>query len=167
MLIGTTKTRIVGTAVLALSAAALLAPTVGAKPTPRMDDQPNLLGSQLDRIVQSSADSLEGALRATEADSAVALNELYAELVQPPPDAFERAVAVRQAQRMRLAEIASRSANRTRHQPSTPQPSITGDGGGSFDWGLAGALSAVAAACLVLGGATIVFARQRGRTAHP
>lgn len=182
MLIGTTKTRIVGTAVLALSAAALLAPTASGKPTPRVDEHPNLLGSQLDRIVQPPADSLEGALRATEAESSLALRAVYSDLVQPrnelgsrfdrlspvsaenvivpQPDAFERAVAIRQA------EIAARSARSNRHQP-TSQPSITGDGGSSFDWGLVGALSAMAAACLVLGGATLVLARQRHPTAHP
>jgi hypothetical protein len=69
MFTGTTMTRVIGTAVLALSAAALLVPAASGKPTPRIYEQPNRLGSQLDRLQPVS-------------DQAT---------VAVPPDAFERA----------------------------------------------------------------------------
>jgi hypothetical protein len=181
MLIGSRTSRTIGAAVLALSAVAALAPAASGRPDPGLNGQPNQLGSQLDRIVEPRVGGLERALRVTEAETGVALRTVYSDLVQPrnvlgsrfdrraaevaqatipQRDAFERAVAIRQA------EIAARSVRQNRHQPATPEPSIADDGG-SFDWGLVGALSAVAAVCLALGGAMVMFTRQRGRTAHP
>ena len=170
MTIGSNHTKLIAAVVALLAVSAVAARAAEARPdTWKLHYQTraaaqlqvqNKLGSQLDRIVQPS-DAFERALVATEEENSRALRAVYSDLVQPPPDAFERAVAVRQA------EIASRSANGTRHQPPTAQPSITGDGGGSFDWGLVGALSAVFAVCFALGGGAVVLSWQRGRSAHP
>src|SRR5918996_188431 len=46
-----THTRVIGALALVLATAALLAPAAVGKPTPRQDGQPNLLGSQLDRLL--------------------------------------------------------------------------------------------------------------------
>ena len=166
MRIPTTTTSLIGAVALVLATAALLAPAAAGKPTPRQYGPPNPLGSQLDRLAGPSAasttgpDAFERALVATEEESSRALRDVYSELVQPqsgasvaPPDVFERAVARRQA------ELAAAAAG----PRALPAPATAGGGGGSLDWSLLVTLSAIAAACLALGGAALVSTRDRRR----
>ena len=146
-----THTRVIGALALVLATAALLAPAAVGKPTPRQDGQPNLLGSQLDRLLPQAVSP--------------------ATAVQP--DVFERAVAQRQAEIASLERAlvateaetgrAARAVYADLVQPTPASQANAGDGGGSFDWGLLGVLSAVAAACLALGGAALVSTRNRRR----
>lgn len=143
----TPKTRLIGAAVLALAATALLAPVASGKPTPRIYGPVNQLGSQLDRL-QGQPEQATIVASPDAFERAVAIHQ--AQLANVSPDAFERAVAIHQAT---LAQ--------------QPQVSPAGDDGGSVDWGLVGALSGLGAVCIALAGATVVFGKQRERTAHP
>jgi hypothetical protein len=161
----TPKTRIIGAAALALAATALLAPVASGKPTPRIYPPVNQLGSQLDRLqdqpkqatIVASPDAFE---------RAVAIHQAQLANV---PDAFERAVAVHRQQLANVSPDAFERAVAAHQSTLAQQPRVTAavDDGGSVDWGLVGALSGLAAVCIALAGATVVFARQRERTAHP
>jgi hypothetical protein len=175
----TTHTRVIGAFALVLATAALLAPAAVGKPTPRDYGQPNLQGSQLDRLVPqppaSVPDAFERALIRTEEESSRALRDVYSDRVQANavyPDAFERAVArheqteyadwnayqnvIGQAVAQRRAEVAAGSL----------QSTSSGDGG-SFDWGLLVTLCAIAAGCLAVGAVAITSVKERRRISTP
>ncbi len=133
MRIATTHTTVIGAFALVLATAALLAPGAAGKPIPRQFDQPNVLGSQLDRLPPAA---------------------VAPAVVQR--DVFERAAYRRQV------EIAARSARGARHQPPIAQATVDG-GSGTFNWGVLALASAAFAVCLALGGATLASTRGRGR----
>jgi hypothetical protein len=165
----TTHTRIVGAFALVLATAALLAPAAVGKPIPRDYGQPNLQGSQLDRLVPQPTPSVPDAFeRAVNARAQVSgLTGLSVN-----PDAFERAVArhqqtenadwnayqdvIGQAVAQRRAEVAAESV----------QSTSSGDGG-SFDWGLLVTLCAIAAGCLAVGAVAITSVKERRRISTP
>jgi hypothetical protein len=140
----TTHTRVIGALTLVLATAVLVAPAAVGKPTPWQYGQPNLQGSQLDRLLPQAAAAqpdafeqavarhqteLESSLRATEEESSRAARSVYSDLVQP-------------------AQASTASA---------------GDDGGSFDWGLFATLCAVGVGCLALGSVAFASLRDRRR----
>jgi hypothetical protein len=151
---GTRHTRVIGALALVLATAALLAPAGFGKPIPGPNAEQNLLGSQLDRLLPQAASPTTA--------------------VQP--DVFERAVAQRQAEIADLERaLVATEAETARSamavyadlvQPTPASQATAGDDGGSFNWGLLGVLSAIAAAGLALGGAAFVSMRNR-RVATP
>jgi hypothetical protein len=147
MRIATTQTRVIGAFALVLATAALLAPAAVGKSTPTDDGQPNLQGSQLDRLLPqatpSSPDAFERAVNAR-AQSA-------------NPDAFERAVVRGPAEH---GVVSGRD-------PGTPQTALTSDDGTSFDWGLLVTLCAVAAGCLAVGAVAFTSVKERRRISTP
>jgi hypothetical protein len=160
----TTHTRVIGAFALVLATAALLAPAAVGKPTPRDYGQPNLQGSQLDRLVPqppaSVPDAFERALIRTEEESSRALRDVYSDVIQgyaANPDAFERAVARGAVEDTFVA----------RRDSGTTQTALTSDDGGSFDWGLLLTLCAVAAGCLAVGAVAITSVRERRRISTP
>jgi hypothetical protein len=143
----TTHTRVIAAFALVLATAALLAPAAVGKPTPRFYGQPNLQGSQLDRLpprpTASVPDAFERAV-AAQAQSAT-------------PDAFERAVARGPAGDTFVSG----------RDPGAPQPGLTSDDGGSFDWGLLVTLCAVAGGCLAVGAVAFTSVKERRRISTP
>ena len=145
-----THTKLITGIVLAIVAAALVAPNAGARPLPPEDEnashaQPNQLGSQLDRIVPIGGQSVG---------------------VVAVPDVFERAVA-RSADTSPVPDVFERAVVRGPVEPQVePIASTSGDGGTSFDWGLFATLIAIGVG-VGLGGATLMATKDRGRVAHP
>ena len=144
-----THTKLITGIVLAIVAAALIAPGAGARPLPPEDDnastaQPNQLGSKLDRLVPTAGQSVG---------------------IVVVPDVFERAVA--RSQDIAVPDVFERAVVRGPVEPQLePVASTSGDGGASFDWGLFATLIVIGVG-VGLGGATLMASRDRGRVAHP
>jgi hypothetical protein len=145
-----THTKLITGIVLAIVAAALVAPSAGARPLPPEDDnasaaQPNQLGSKLDRLMPTGGQSVG---------------------IVAVPDVFERAVA-RSQDTVAVPDIFERAVVRGPVEPQLePVASTSGDGGSSFDWGLFATLIVIGVG-VGLGGATLMASRDRGRVAHP
>jgi hypothetical protein len=181
MITGNTHTKLVAAVVALLAVAAVGARSAQAKPdswklhyqtdaaAQLQASQPtNVLGSQLDRIVQP--DAFERALIATEEESNRAAMDVYADLVQPQsgeavyPDAFERAVNARLSGAGSTPDV--RAPDSVQPQLHTDRPVATGDSGEPFDWGLFALLVGIGA-CIVAACGLALATRNRERVAHP